>query len=220
MALIRNITSSGSIWSRMVGILPRVWSLTHWLMVVRVAGAAKSIALILASKVLFPASRNAEENGIPWRAQIELAMANSTRESRPRSRSIRLRYPALISSIGAPAMARATRIESSVAPAAPFRVIPSAMEALVGERNKFSPGWARCTARNRSKANWLPADTIRCSALDRLRGSPVRRGGGPDCSVGPEQAAAESSRARRASADGMALPRAEAGRLEPTLAVW
>jgi hypothetical protein len=67
---------------------------------------------------------------------------------------------------------------SYVSPLAPLSVMPSAIEALSGERKAFeSGGSALVASRRRSKAKVLAPSTIRRSEGDSVRGSSVRMGG-------------------------------------------
>jgi hypothetical protein len=85
---------------------------------------------------------------------------------------------------------------SHVSPSAPFMVIPSAMEALKGERKTDSFGVSRVISRRRSKPKALLAPMAATSAEVRLRGSSVMGTGGDGSPPGPRT---ESHAGRRAT---------------------
>jgi hypothetical protein len=89
--LIRYITSSGPISSRIVGIFPAVCSCTHPLISPRVRPSAKSTSRMAASKAARVASRKAGAAANPSRYQIPFATRIVEVGSRPRRRSMRPR---------------------------------------------------------------------------------------------------------------------------------
>ena len=139
-------------------------------------------------------SRNAWPGWMVFRYQMEFARVSSTRGSSPRSRSITPRYPALTSAIGTPSSWSAASIESRVAPAAPFTVIPSAIAMLTGETKRLSSaGCWRASAPKNAKAKALSAATSRRSPAVRSRGRCVI---GPRPGSRPHAAAAATATMR------------------------
>ena len=67
-------------------------------------------------------------------------------------------------------------------------VIPSAIEALSGDRKTFESAKVVFTSLSRRTPKALDAPTIVCSMLVRARGSWLMIGGGPEGPAGSEQA--------------------------------
>src|SRR5687767_1304221 len=108
---------------------------------------------------------------------------------------------------------------SSVAPSAPFIVMPRATDALNGEMTTFSPALRAFTARKRASEKSLLAAIVWRSPAVRARGSVSRRG----CEPGPagSRQATPAARRRTSGASGrrtadMAAPVGEGIAVDPT----
>ena len=184
---MRNITSSGLMSSRIVGILPPVCELTHPLIVDSEAGTLpKSSPCTWASKYFFVVSRNGCLKEKLFLYQTELAIWNVVVGSRPRSSPISPWYPASSCPTSPESRRSAVRIASNVEPDAPFIAMPSDIDALRGEMNTLFPASLFATRWNSANEKSLPEVATRCS-----EGSSVKDGGawGPPTS---EHAAAAS----------------------------
>src|SRR5579864_5621850 len=123
--------------STILPILPFVAVLTHELMVFAADGPLKSSPSIVASKYCLSVCTNDGATSKPCRYQIAFAISKDTCGSRPRSREIRLSYDASASDSDIELKPSVDFIASNVLPSAPFMVMPSAIDALSGERNTF-----------------------------------------------------------------------------------
>lgn len=108
---------------------------------------------------------------------------------------MRPRYEVLISSRVRPPKPSGSLMASKVAAFAPFRVMPSAMEALSGDNTTFARVSAATTRATRSRPKTLEAEMIDRSLLVSARGSSVIWPGSG--AVASLQAAARAVRARR-----------------------
>src|SRR4029450_13120196 len=102
-------------------------------------------------------------------------------------------YDALISADGRVPNERADRISSNVWPAAPFMVIPSAIDALRGDMKMFESPRVRSSSRSNENPNALLAPMTACSPLESVRGSAVMRGAPPDGALGSLHATANAT---------------------------
>src|SRR6185437_9653364 len=107
----------------------------------------------------------------PCRYQIAFAIWKSTCGSSPRSREIRLSYDASASGSDIEEKPSVDFMASSVLPSAPFIVMPSAIDALSGERNTLESGASPATWRSNENANPLDCVISCCSFAVSARGS-------------------------------------------------
>ena len=176
---------------------PPVACFTQSLMVTTADGSSKSRPWTLAPKLFCTASRKGVSMRKDSRWKTALAMSSRTFGSRPSRRSRRSRYAAFMSSRGMEPKPSVARIWSRVVPAAPFMVMPSAMDADSGDRKTVESGIAWCTWRRRSTAKLLLAWTSAASVVERARGSPAMGSDGPVGSPPPHPAARRTVAKRR-----------------------
>src|SRR6476620_3177277 len=183
--------------STMLSILPLMLTFTQSLIVGTALAASKSSGATLASKNCLDSSRKLVSKGNPARYQIALAMRTSTVRSSARSMSLSDRYEPLISAAGCAPKPIVERISSNVCPAAPFMVMPSAIEALSGDMKMFESARVRSSSRSRLNPNALLAPMTACSPVVSARGSAVIRRVPPDGPVGSLHAATTATIASR-----------------------
>src|SRR6478609_138995 len=83
-------------------------------------------------------------------------------------------YPASMSPMEVLPNCSAERISSNVVPAAPFKVMPRANDALSGEAKMFESAWAALSFCQSAKENAFAAVLTCCSCVLSARGSSVR----------------------------------------------